>query len=71
VSYPLRDSGRNLVVEDRREQADRRTGLLESEWQEIMKDTSHSSIERPKKDRRSSRHDGSGPWMQHQYHGRE
>jgi hypothetical protein len=44
VTFPLRDCLGNLVPGDRRRQADRRLGSIETEWLEMKRESGHSTF---------------------------
>lgn len=46
TSFPLRDERGNVIRCERRMQADRRLGQIESEWLEIMQESGQSTFGR-------------------------
>lgn len=44
VTFPLRDDLGKVIPGERRKQADRRLGLIETEWLEMKRESGHSTL---------------------------
>lgn len=45
ATFPLRDCLGNVIPGERRRQADRRLGSIETEWLEMKRESGHSTFE--------------------------
>jgi hypothetical protein len=44
VTFPLRDCLGKVILGERRKQADRRLGKIETEWLEMKRESGHSTL---------------------------